>query len=1353
MKFKRILCALLSLALIGTAAPAAFADLSESDGETVVSKNDDLTPEGTINLVPSNAVDSTANYVCTWNIQDWVAWHEAKVGSSDKRDVVDPDHIFGNTEKGIVGWTDVMYPQARGDLIFLLDDGWDLPYGTRKNGTNKEYFGSMVLPTDKFPAAEWGETPQERLKTLDERIKAKGWLGTGLWICAQESSVYSDGDMEAYWRERLEWSKYAGIQYWKIDWGTHQKQIDWRRKISNWAEEIYPELIIEHVVGGGGKNDPNGTKRISESDLLENVEYAGFSDVFRTYDVLDNMMTTITLDRVGEQLFAGYTEEGNAMGLINAEDEMYISASLGLSFGVMRFPVELAADTNNSGAEYYGKGTEPGTYFAGGKAFVDTRATRNSLDEVTRAAMWQRIAPAYAVGDYDTKLSDAYLTDSWTFVEKAWDGTSGTLTQKAPAAIARGIDLPTATSKSGDVPYLTASRNPNGAISIAAFCRTYPTKGYTPIKDADVTLNVGDLTGKIGVFGYYGSLTLTFNQDLTGKTIYAQDLLADKAQDITDQVTINGKTLTIDGKLLERIGLSAASEGDTSEPGLVLRVGDPADYVAAATTNARPKSWDVNNGSFEKFNFDANNGQTMASVTGAGWRRWNNTGASQITTDAHTGSYAGIHTGTADYQVSTYQLNKSIPNGVYKVSAWVKASAFTRTAPGGDHKSSAELLAMNYGGAAKSVDIAAMGKLDDWTLVEIPEVPVTNGQLQVELFTNGAAGEYLIFDDVAVSFVKEIEDTKMDADVILEFDFSTTATDESGVTTVTGTANGEPVSATAQNVTFETDEDGNDIAVFPQGGDNAATGITYAPGDADPMKTLLSGNGVTVSMWIKTAEQNFSSPLLSYGALQTTGIYAGELGASMQLHARNGIAGDVMFYRNQSGSTGGHKIPGIGSPYKVGEWQLVTYVENSDGSGTIYVDGVALGSIGASDKTLLGFATDANAPDAYYIGFLPYAVTGDTHFAGAMDSVTIYNKALSQAQIENLYKARFEQQTEITLLAAGADGSLADGVLGGQATANPGYVGWIGHGADAKGDEGTVTFTFRTKEAANWQMDIYYLSKSSSSGIANANIRDFDITINADSENVITATCPEGQSWTDPSLASVYTVQNVSLPKGENTLVFGNPDGNSPSLVKVVLTRKDLVDAAAAAAVENMILEQLGTVDSYDQLSAVQNIRAAYEQLTEDQKALVSAQTYKMLTDAEALMAQWQEVADQQAADAVIAKIQDLGEITSLEQESAVSAARSAYDKLTKAQQAKVTNLAALEAAEAKIQALKDAAALIPGDVDGDGNVNVSDIIKVKNLIMAGEWTDEELAVGDLNNSGKLDVADIIAIKNKIMGA
>lgn len=55
------------------------------------------------------------------------------------------------------------------------------------------------------------------------------------------------------------------------------------------------------------------------------------------------------------------------------------------------------------------------------------------------------------------------------------------------------------------------------------------------------------------------------------------------------------------------------------------------------------------------------------------------------------------------------------------------------------------------------------------------------------------------------------------------------------------------------------------------------------------------------------------------------------------------------------------------------------------------------------------------------------------------------------------------------------------------------------------------------------------------------------------------------------------------------------------------------------------------------------------------------------------------------------------------------------------------------------------------GDVDKSGVVDVADIMKLKGLIMADKWSDEELALGDMDDSGLLDVGDIITIKSVIM--
>lgn len=57
----------------------------------------------------------------------------------------------------------------------------------------------------------------------------------------------------------------------------------------------------------------------------------------------------------------------------------------------------------------------------------------------------------------------------------------------------------------------------------------------------------------------------------------------------------------------------------------------------------------------------------------------------------------------------------------------------------------------------------------------------------------------------------------------------------------------------------------------------------------------------------------------------------------------------------------------------------------------------------------------------------------------------------------------------------------------------------------------------------------------------------------------------------------------------------------------------------------------------------------------------------------------------------------------------------------------------------------------LPGDLDGNGKVDVADILTLKNLIMSGKWSSEQLKAGDIDKSGTLDVSDILSVKNIIM--
>lgn len=147
---------------------------------------------GAESLIPSTPNTASPNYVCTWSYQDWFAHNRLKEQRMSPRDTLCHEILFG--EKG---WAKSLYPGLRGDLIYLLDDGWDLP---KARG---DTFGSLEVHPSKFPG--YGETPPERLKTLVRNVKEAGWKGCGVWICAGEkSSVKGEGHHEDYWRERLE---------------------------------------------------------------------------------------------------------------------------------------------------------------------------------------------------------------------------------------------------------------------------------------------------------------------------------------------------------------------------------------------------------------------------------------------------------------------------------------------------------------------------------------------------------------------------------------------------------------------------------------------------------------------------------------------------------------------------------------------------------------------------------------------------------------------------------------------------------------------------------------------------------------------------------------------------------------------------------------------------------------------------------------------------------------------------------------------------------------------------------------------------------------------------------------------
>ncbi len=138
--------------------------------------------------------------------------------------------------------------------------------------------------------------------------------------------------------------------------------------------------------------------------------------------------------------------------------------------------------------------------------------------------------------------------------------------------------------------------------------------------------------------------------------------------------------------------------------------------------------------------------------------------------------------------------------------------------------------------------------------------------------------------------------------------------------------------------------------------------------------------------------------------------------------------------------------------------------------------------------------------------------------------------------------------------------------------------------------------------------------------------------------------------------------------------------------------------AEKVAAVPAMI-NALPTEVTVNDKADIEAARAAYDSMTDEQKALIDEDTYKKLTDAETALAAAEEkaAADQAAAAAVIEAINAFPEYISIDDKEMIAAAREAYEALTPDQQALVNNADKLEEAEKNIADIE--AAMVVADL------------------------------------------------------
>jgi hypothetical protein len=500
----------------------------------------------TVNLVPA-APCTSPNYWCTWSAQG-IASQQQKAEDHARRDgpLSDPTSLERHAmdEKMLFedpGVADHGFEAVRGELWFVVDDGWDVPYQTPKsiqidgNTLDNPAFGRIEPDPGKFPSCRG--TPTERLKCLNEKLQALGWRGIGLWIACSPpgNPVYNEAAWKAFYRQRLQSCHEAGVGLWKVDWGARSSDLGFRKMLTDLAHEVAPGLIIENCVSQGPfftrSNEEEGGRAL-----------LAFSDLFRTYDVVMPAATTAARCEMLLQ-----SPQGRGQGLLNVEGELAIAAGLGCTVAVTQHPI------------------------------WDVQIER----DLTRLIHWDRCAPPYGAGlngviasdhvNIDHRAVTTALPDWIALPARACHALSADghdLTQSAPAVLARGLPLPEVRCE-GEWPFVFANRNPNGCLAIATEARELANAGRV-WPQADITIQADAGNRPIGVFGVYRSLTLVLNQPLGARRIWAQDLAEKQAVDLTGLAKIFGNRISLSGQILSRISTSKPDGTGQKAIGLIM---------------------------------------------------------------------------------------------------------------------------------------------------------------------------------------------------------------------------------------------------------------------------------------------------------------------------------------------------------------------------------------------------------------------------------------------------------------------------------------------------------------------------------------------------------------------------------------------------------------------------------------------------------------------------------------------------------------------------------------------------------------------------------------------------------------
>jgi hypothetical protein len=471
---------------------------------------------------------------------------------------------------GGCGWAEQLHPRARSRLTLLLDAGW-----------MESASGTACPAFSKFPPSGPSETCAARLASISAAVTSVGWRSLGLWF----------GDISGNATAQLLTVAAGGVDYLKIDGGDRDNVL------TPLGRMVARNIVVEHAFGAGPLNTgPGGSFEPHIAKAWWAM--ANNTDTFRTYDVTQQLAIPTTLARVASILpFLDAQPRAlpDPRAIVNAEDECILSVVLLGTCGVMRY-------------SYTGlRQPDWDLFFPNPVPTLVTRRIKAKMDEIARALAWQDDAPPYGAGALSvfasgirgTLVDDVTLADNYTFVPGShWDASilNTTQVQVAPARVARGLGALPSVVPSGlpplelanasdgprlasSPPFVVSSRHANGAVGVATLGRMdADALWYYPLAHVTLPPIAAAAAGPFGIFGHFASLTLSFTAPgiAPGTRFIANDLLAAPAgsagTDISSSVAVSpdGLTATIDGKIIDAIGLSLATPGDSSDPGLKL---------------------------------------------------------------------------------------------------------------------------------------------------------------------------------------------------------------------------------------------------------------------------------------------------------------------------------------------------------------------------------------------------------------------------------------------------------------------------------------------------------------------------------------------------------------------------------------------------------------------------------------------------------------------------------------------------------------------------------------------------------------------------------------------------------------